>query len=33
MLTFVDPDGNPIPLKPGKTWLEVVNLGTPLETK
>jgi hypothetical protein len=33
MLTFVDPDGNPIPLKPGKTWLEVVNLGTPLETQ
>jgi hypothetical protein len=33
MLTFVDPDGNPIPLKPGKTWVEVVNLGTPLETK
>jgi hypothetical protein len=33
MLTFVDPNGNPIPLKPGKTWLEVVNLGTPLETK
>jgi hypothetical protein len=33
MLTFVDPDGNPIPLKPGKTWLEVVNLGTPMETQ
>ena len=33
MLTFVDPNGNPIPLKPGKTWVEVVNLGTPLETK
>jgi hypothetical protein len=33
MLTFVDPDGDPIPLKPGKTWVEVVNLGTPLETK
>jgi hypothetical protein len=33
MLTFVDPNGNPIPLKPGKTWLEVVNLGTPLETQ
>ncbi len=33
MLTFVDPSGNPIPLKPGKTWVEVVNLGTPLETK
>ena len=33
MLTFVDPNGNPIPLKPGKTWLEVVNLGTPLDTK
>jgi hypothetical protein len=33
MLTFVDPNGNSIPLKPGKTWLEVVNLGTPLETK
>ncbi len=33
MLTFVDPNGKPIPLKPGKTWLEVVNLGTPLDTK
>ncbi|HTP10934.1 MAG TPA: DUF3048 domain-containing protein, partial [Anaerolineae bacterium] len=33
MLTYVDPNGNPIPLKPGKTWLEVVNLGTPLDTK
>jgi hypothetical protein len=33
MLTFVDPNGDPIPLKPGKTWLEVVNLGTPLETQ
>jgi hypothetical protein len=33
MLTFVDPNGDPIPLKPGKTWVEVVNLGTPLETK
>lgn len=33
MLTFVDPNGSPIPLKPGKTWVEVVNLGTPLETK
>jgi hypothetical protein len=33
MLTFVDPNGNPIPLKPGKTWLEVVNLGTPLDTQ
>ncbi len=33
LLTFVDPNGKPIPLKPGKTWLEVVNLGTPLETK
>lgn len=33
MLTFVNPDGDPIPLKPGKTWVEVVNLGTPLETK
>ena len=33
MLTFVDPNGNPILLKPGKTWVEVVNLGTPLETK
>ncbi len=33
MLTYVDPDGKPIPLKPGKTWVEVVNLGTPLETQ
>ena len=33
MITFVDPSGNPIPLKPGKTWLEVVNLGTPLDTQ
>jgi hypothetical protein len=33
MLTFVDPNGNPIPLKPGKTWVEVLNLGTPLETQ
>ncbi len=33
MLTYVDPNGNPIPLKPGKSWLEVVNLGTPLDTK
>jgi hypothetical protein len=33
MLTFIDPNGAPIPLKPGKTWVEVVNLGTPLETK
>jgi hypothetical protein len=33
MLTFIDPDGKPIPLKPGKTWVEVVNLGTPLDTK
>jgi hypothetical protein len=33
MLTFVDPNGDPIPLKPGKTWVEVVNLGTPLETR
>ncbi len=33
LITFIDPDGNPIPLKPGKTWLEVVNLGTPLDTK
>ena len=33
MLTYVDPDGKPIPLKPGKNWLEVVNLGTPLDTK
>lgn len=32
MLTFVDPNGSPIPLKPGKTWVEIVNLGTPLET-
>ena len=31
MLTFVDPKGDPIPLKPGQTWVEVVNLGTPLE--
>ncbi len=33
MITFVDPQGKPIPLKPGKTWLEVVNLGTPLDTQ
>ncbi len=33
MLTYVDPDGKPIPLKPGKSWVEVVNLGTPLETQ
>jgi hypothetical protein len=33
MLTFVDPDGKPIPLKPGKSWVEVVNLGAPLETQ
>jgi hypothetical protein len=33
MLTFVDPNGNPLPLKPGQTWVEVVNLGAPLETK
>ena len=33
MLTYVDPNGNPIPLKPGDSWMEVVNLGTPLDTK
>ncbi len=33
MLTYVDPNGKPIPLKPGKSWMEVVNLGTPLDTK
>lgn len=29
MLTFTDPQGNPLPLKPGNTWFEVV----PLEAK
>ncbi len=33
MLTFVDPDGNPIPLKPGKTWVELVRLDAPVETE
>jgi hypothetical protein len=33
MLTYVDPNGKPIPLKPGDSWMEVVNLGTPLDTK
>jgi hypothetical protein len=33
MLTFLDPDGNPIPLKPGKTWVELVRLDAPIEAK
>ncbi len=33
MLTYVDPNGNPIPLKPGKTWVELVRLDAPIDTK
>ena len=33
MLTFVDPQGNHIPLKPGKTWVELMRLDAPIETK
>ncbi len=33
MLTFVDPKGNPIPLKPGKTWVELVRLDAPIDVK
>jgi hypothetical protein len=33
MLTFVDPSDNPIPLKPGKTWVELVRLDAPVDVK
>lgn len=33
MLTFVDPDGQPIPLKPGSSWVELVRLDAPVETQ
>jgi hypothetical protein len=33
MLTFIDPEGQAIPLKPGKTWVELVRLDAPIETK
>jgi hypothetical protein len=33
MLTYVDPTGNPIPLKPGKTWVELVRLDAPIDVK
>lgn len=26
---FIDYDGNPFPLKPGQTWVEIVQLNTP----
>jgi hypothetical protein len=25
---FIDKDGNPFPLKPGNTWVEIVDLAT-----
>lgn len=28
-IRFVDKDGNPFPLKPGQTWVEIVQQGTP----
>lgn len=27
-MRFVDADGNPFPLKPGQTWVNVVSLAT-----
>jgi hypothetical protein len=33
MLTFVDPKGSSIPLKPGKTWVELVRLDAPIDVK
>ena len=33
MLTFVDPAGAPIPLKPGKTWVELVRLDAPVDAR
>jgi hypothetical protein len=33
MLTFVDPKGSPIPLKSGKTWVELVRLDAPIDVK
>ncbi len=29
MMRFVDAQGNPVPLKPGQTWVEVVTSGSP----
>ncbi len=33
MLRYVDASGNPIPLRPGKTWIQVVPLGMEIETR
>jgi hypothetical protein len=33
MISFVDGAGNPIPLKPGNTWIQVVPLGFEIEIR
>jgi hypothetical protein len=33
MLKFLDPTGQPITLKPGKTWVELINLGAKIDVK
>jgi hypothetical protein len=30
MMRFVDAQGNPVPLKPGQTWVQVVTSGSPV---
>ena len=33
MLTFLDAEGNPMPLKPGTTWFQMVRLNTPVQVE